>query len=76
MSSLIRARDGSAEKPGGKIKWRTKGELLHTSDRGISLSAVEHDDGVWGEKNLFHQETRRGVKATAPSNATFHGKLS
>jgi hypothetical protein len=56
MPSLIRVCDGSAEEPEGKTKWRKKGELLDKLENGISLSAVEHDDGVKGEKNLFHQE--------------------
>lgn len=51
MPSLIRACDGSDEEPEGKTKWRKKGELLDKLENGISLSAVEHDDGVKGKTN-------------------------
>jgi hypothetical protein len=60
MPSFIRACDGSAGEPDGKTKWRKKGNLLDKLENGISPSAVEHDDGVKGEKKMFHQEKCRG----------------
>jgi hypothetical protein len=83
MPSLIRACEVRAEEPEGKTKWTKvylseKGEM-DKSDRGIRLSAVEHDYGVNEATICFvkkNEEVTGSVKASDPSNVEFHVKLS
>jgi hypothetical protein len=75
MLSPIRNCEVHAEEPDGKMKWTKmslseKGESLDKLDRGIRLSAVEHDYGVNEATICFVKKKEQSTDSATASDPT------